>query len=918
MATIPLQLSQRRLDTGNVVQYPQGGEVGRAMQGVGEDLGALAERYQQRQDEMARLKRIASEDAFNQTMENDSAELVRNWSAPDGAGIHDSIAGVVDQNGVARTPGLFDALAKQFREQVPESQRPYFDASLPAKRLEWSGRAAKAQYEREQTYASGEIAKINNGIVTSILQMPNPSGDAASFDALKAKGSEVIKASPLAPAAKQAALDAWEQTAPKALAEAITAQNPGQLRALLGMPAQGSTGSPVDDVTDHIIGVESGGNANAKNPNSSASGVGQFLDSTWVATVRAHRPDIAAGKSAAQIIALKGDAKLGREMTKAYSQDNADYLTNRGLPTTRGNIYLAHFLGPAGATEVLKADPTTPVVNIVGQDVVNANPFLKGMTAADTAAWAEKKMGGSARAMDPRFKGMSPDDMLALANKDDVAFRERQNREAAVAKADYESHKDDVTLGIRTGQIIDPAVILQDGRLNNGDKATLFEMQRTQNKENAGVADLIGTISNGGKISINPFDETQTKLGDKGYDAFVAGLSTDQRGPATGAYVAATGYIPKKVQASLQQGAASTDPAQFSAAMGMADALRTRAPTAFDNFDGGKQVRDNLTLFQHMVNDRGLSADEASRKIIAMNDPEKRASREVLKPKAEKFLKDLSVGDVTSDFDANGWWPGGKPGAGLLPAQQNALLAEYKELAEERFYETGDTDAAKALALQDIKRTWGPSSVSGSPQLMRMPPENHYPPAGGSFDYLREDAMKTAQDYVAKTFPDRTVTNVAIAPGIGRDNSWSTRGDIDAKRPPRYRLFYTYEHDGQQMVDEVLGAPWGVDAAGVEAATAKAQAGIGAQFDQARQKASTSINDFKAGEAAAQKALDETPGPSWMKARAAEMARERARQDAGERRMKAQQQPKAEPGSNIPTDLPDQSQFDIMGNPTGF
>ncbi|WP_179295139.1 hypothetical protein [Mesorhizobium sp. WSM3868] len=48
---IPLSVAQRRLDTGNGVQYPQGSPIGGAMQGLGDHLSAVAERYQQMKEQ---------------------------------------------------------------------------------------------------------------------------------------------------------------------------------------------------------------------------------------------------------------------------------------------------------------------------------------------------------------------------------------------------------------------------------------------------------------------------------------------------------------------------------------------------------------------------------------------------------------------------------------------------------------------------------------------------------------------------------------------------------------------------------------------------------------------------------------------------------------------------------------------------
>lgn len=161
-------------------------------------------------------------------------------------------------------------------------------------------------------------------------------------------------------------------------------------------------------LADQIIAAESGGNPNAANPNSSASGLGQFLDSTWLSTLAKHRPDLTANLSQPQLLALKSNPQLSREMTEAYATDNAQVLQRAGLPVNSGSLYLAHFAGPGGAVSLLNADPNASAASILGPAVVKANPFLARMTAGDLAKWATNRVGGAVPAQGSAPTGGTP------------------------------------------------------------------------------------------------------------------------------------------------------------------------------------------------------------------------------------------------------------------------------------------------------------------------------------------------------------------------------------------------------------------------------------------------------------------------------------------------------------------------------
>jgi hypothetical protein len=191
---------------------------------------------------------------------------------------------------------------------------------------------------------------------------------------------------------------------------------------------KGSAALNTGDYADRVIGVESGGNRYAKNPNSSATGPGQFIASTWAQFIRERHPELLAG---GEIQKHRTNPALSREAVEWYAEKNAAELRSAGLPVTDGTLYLAHFAGPDGAKKILHANPDASAESVLGSAVVSANPFLKGMSAADVAAWADKKMGSRPA----WFQNLPPQDQYRLEVQAGNRDREIANELAAQSRA---------------------------------------------------------------------------------------------------------------------------------------------------------------------------------------------------------------------------------------------------------------------------------------------------------------------------------------------------------------------------------------------------------------------------------------------------------------------------------------------------
>ncbi|MGN6124835.1 MAG: hypothetical protein ACTHOJ_17965, partial [Sphingomonas oligoaromativorans] len=198
--------------------------------------------------------------------------------------------------------------------------------------------------------------------------------------------------------------------------------------ALTGALVSAAAGEPIPEpvpaysgeqaVANRIIRIESGGDPTAHAKGTSASGLGQFTDQTWL---RLYKQSYGAqGKSDADILALKTDPSLAREMTGRLVGLNVSMLQREDLPVTDGNLYLAHFLGPR-ATRVLHADPSTPVEHLLPAEFIEKNPrVLAGKTAGEVADWADRLMGGDGHVEPLSQPGVSTERQTAAAQDPDL------------------------------------------------------------------------------------------------------------------------------------------------------------------------------------------------------------------------------------------------------------------------------------------------------------------------------------------------------------------------------------------------------------------------------------------------------------------------------------------------------------------
>ena len=773
MAVIEKYISRVSPDAARGLDTRVDTSVGRALANVGQSVsraGAIAGQQQlfdiQEENRVQNFEALENEKLFQQRARQARQEALNNME-PDGRGHEESVNVALQQTGAEFGATLPPRLQEKFGERWARFMEGQ------------TFLAGQEELDQSRKFAGQQAEDTADESLSGLIPTEQ------SYKEVLGNFNEWIDSDPrLSPIQREAYKEEFQRRLKLAYA---ALDDPENVRRQAGQQT-GVSGSFID----RLINVESGGDPNAKAATSSATGLGQFIQSTWTQFIKERHPELLGDHQK-----LRRDPALSREAIEWYAGKNSAALEKAGLPVNDATLYLAHFAGPQGAIDVLR-NPDKSASEILGADKVRANKFLSGMTGANVVAWAGRKIGEDTE-FNP-YEDLDFETRMKLVNASQTAIEERQKTFDLLTKQRVEQEYDRFRLGIETGDIRQDEEILSNEFFDDGQKATLLSNLRAAEKRRGDDQDTINAFNNGTLI-IDPFDPDDRKRVNMLYETAIQGGADQQEARE---YVTKNaGIAPPDAVNQIRAGLDSTNPQVYAEALQRAQKLNTLSDYAFSGAPGAESIQKQVDTFEHYS--RYLPANAAAQKMLQMQDPQfKRTADQILKSEEKEILNRTGENNVRKALDVTGFFGIGEAAIGTTPMQRSAIVAEYRDIYENAIIDAqGDHDLATELTYKRFGKIYGVTDTDGVNRIMRLPPEKDPNTAQLS-------KMLGSTSWMS----DQLVTDVAAYSGqdISRENIMLqadnvTESDRLNNRPWTYQVFYFDGERWQRAIDRFAFDP---------------------------------------------------------------------------------------------------------------
>lgn len=702
-----------------------GAGVGRGLQALSGGIGELAARTKQRTEQTDRFTSLINFSDF-ETRVNERLTELKRGADPTGKGF------------TALAEAEYKKASNEFLvNDVTPELRPEFTFRAAQVRQRILGDALTFQYQAGDAYFRTGIDKEYQGALKGLN--PDTGGDPTKLEDWKDRVFETIEASDLSEIEKEELKRktsiGMEGVSYKQAVKQGIAKGAMNLSSSVGGiidSAAAKYGVPAEALRT-VAWLESRGNPNAQNPNSSAGGLFQFIDSTAAQYGVGNKMD--AGESADGAARLMADNAAGLRKTL-------------GREPTTGELYLAHQQGLGGAQALLR-NPNALATDVVGVDAVRLNGGAPGMTAGQFAnLWISKAEGANPDLdNNPAFANLPYEDRVALRAD---AGREATQEASAVAAqqklaidTQFNALMNNIAYGQGGQAEIDAGV--QEGWLSDYDSRKKAQDALDKKTETTALVAGFTAMLNSEFPVIDPSDENFKKA----YNAWVGpeGLAKitdgDQAYITNGIVPTVTklGDIPTDVVGTLTGMVRSNNQTKALFALDTLAQLQNADPRAYDARVNDKLASDVETWRE--LKDLYPPA-ELMGAINGGQTQEDRQRNAILRKEAQDILTAKQGGvstlqtlvqGVVGEF--GGALPFSSPALSGVPAFARALDLDYQTAFTEAYIKTGDTDRANELATKTLKRSWGVTSIGGNSILMKFPPEQTgYKALGGDYSWI--------------------------------------------------------------------------------------------------------------------------------------------------------------------------------------
>lgn len=798
------------------------GGIGRAGQAIGQALTTVATTQLQGVEQDSKFNAAARFSEF----QTEQAQRLRDMERDAQPGAFGFTQSVQEE---------YQKAANDFARSLPEGLRREYDLRLTNLEGKMLLNADSFENNARTGFYNDTIEKSFSNLREAVIN-----GELSHEEAL-AQGAEIVGSSGLTPTEKLKFAESWEQDAAAALWRKEFNADPE--RALIAAGG-GTEAQRIDyqkgNLFSAMIKQESGGKPNAVS-HVGATGIMQVMPATGEQISREiGDPNFPAGGTVQE----QQDYLKNAEVNKVYGE----YYMNKQLDRFGGDVeaaLIAYNAGPSNAQKWLdagrdydalpKKSETLPYVQNIMGDL--------GLAAGLPAGAAQLAANGPA---DPRFEALDYETRLKLIGaatkvvtdlgkaertqavdgyklaleQDPFAVSEESiltdvrindgDRASLLSKRDAEvgSAQADRVGEVELDIVNNPAGvskqdILEDGLLDDGQKAGLINKLKTALKDYDAQQKDVAAYRDG--VQGNPYSADDRKSVDNAWKAFDVAPDNPKYSLSALSVVQRRGVLPGPVVENIRGTILRGDIEQSVAMLDLAATSEDLSTGSLAGRSGSEDVRNAVDEYNYYKK-LGYSPEEAAAKVIAVRQP---GAEQLAVPKdVQKKIEKIGLNDVEGFYDESINPFAATPEAAPGVAAQT-MVAEYRDLVNEHYQQTGDLETAKARAEAQFKRTYNVSNATGKAQIMRYPPEAFYPAFEGNQDYLATQL----QDSVKQAFGadvNQDEVHLVSVPGI-------TDVDVRLGRPPRYGVIAQREDGTYDVLPENVYMQFDVETGEAEA-----------------------------------------------------------------------------------------------------